>query len=472
MPRTINDFPVELLRLVLRQIKLDSLVDRGTTLVKTFGVCRLWYKIAVPYLYADLSFRRQQLRRFLATTHSHMHLVRSLTLDVSNLDPVTGRNPQSILLVLESVSALLGQMENFECFSVSDRYMVGAWHTEESNSVMRNMMDQLPSSVRHLELDLGIALWFNTCELEDSPHVCPALRPKINSLHNLRLRLPTLCNDLFRPGLEETDANIRPGSDVAAVGRTVIINTFGDTAKDPGDDPSEAPEAVDSAAAEVASWASSAVSRGTIQDIGRLSIMSFEDRDVVWPRWIEGEYVFQTDTRFSAVNDRRVTGKPRLLKFPTRHLRQSYHSTFIRCRDSNGEEKDVIGSWRNIRQLVEGPVWVETKGRCRIPRTYFDSNARFEGVLLKKLDFMNDEKTKTLSRWFLTAKERRHGRLLHTQDFEDFEDAGPMMRDLTPGERKAMLVLEGEESDHDFEYSSGESGKEEVEWSRSLKKWD
>lgn len=450
MARSINDFPVELVRLVLRQVKLDGNASCNNTLVRTLVVCRLWSDIVLPILYADICLgQTQQLIRFHATPRSHRRLIRSFTLHIPYTHRLTGLGP---------VSDWFEDMENLESFSLSGNFKLAECRSEERKKYVRHLVEKLPPSVCHLELDFGITQDFRSCNGNDTLHLCPLLKAKIQSLQTLRLRLSRLCKELFDSDTAKPCEDVSSQSGLGATGRTVVINTIGEIAGWKWDD--------NSAAGLLTSQANLAIKCGTIQNIRRLSILSAEVRPKENPA---GHHRPEDDISFSAVNDRRLDGMPRLLKFPTRNCRHRSDLAFMRYRDPDGEERDVVGFWKELRQLAEGSTWIETKDRHRIPRLYFESHARFDGVLIRDPTELTDDQIEADSKWFLIAKEKKHGRLLHTQEFDSLDNVGPMTRDLTPSERrKAAAVIAGDDPENEEGYSSCDETENGVEWSREL----
>ena len=215
VPRIINDFPQELLRLVLDQVKQNSLIDGDGNFLNALTTCRLWYRIGEELLWTDVSLDDCQLEKFVRTSHTGVVWTRSLTIKLSPLYYVHRRPAcywvaeKSAMLatfrsliawkalrVLPQIINTMGRLESFS-FAVSAYYKVGAMDDFFLvRDDLQTILKSLPNSVGHLELDTFCYDREGGSDPEKG-HLCHTLREMIPRLLNLRLRLASLCPKLI-----------------------------------------------------------------------------------------------------------------------------------------------------------------------------------------------------------------------------------------------------------------------------------
>jgi hypothetical protein len=101
---------------------------------------------------------------------------------------------------LDSLSTLLPRMKHLTSFSLqigSPHHSHRERHFIVKKTALHNLVSSLPPSVRHLELDTRYHE--RVAEVDAQQHLCPAIAERLTHLHSLRLRLGTLCCDLFCP---------------------------------------------------------------------------------------------------------------------------------------------------------------------------------------------------------------------------------------------------------------------------------
>lgn len=237
--RTINDFAPELLQLVLHRVKQDSLAAKdGTivTIVDALLVCKLWNKIATPLLYTDICLTGRQLVKYVRQSHPSSELTRSLTIVLSPIDWAEHpwvcnnglreygqpRNKREIWMSFYFAAHIFYPMKNLQSFSLTVLPDMVDHRNSLSDLPLYEVIRSLPASVRNLELEMGE---FMSCtEVHEEPHLCPLLRKLLQRLTSVRLRLPKICEDIFK--FSEVERQKSEASSVAGpvASRIILIH--------------------------------------------------------------------------------------------------------------------------------------------------------------------------------------------------------------------------------------------------------
>lgn len=228
MPRTINDLSTEVLRQLLRHAKVNSSRERDATFLNTLTVCRLWYEIGHELLWTDVSLTGAQLVKFTRCPHPSSAIMRSLTIKAPvyphEKADLVGHyetaivyppfTPPDICKALEVLPVNLRIMEKLESFSLVVPYAHGRkLNTEIHPLRFLGILLALPKSLRHLELDTNRLEGLRT---EEAVHLCPRLSRLMGSLRNLRLRLRSVCKDIFASDAVELPFNVAPRRQAAS----------------------------------------------------------------------------------------------------------------------------------------------------------------------------------------------------------------------------------------------------------------
>ena len=151
------------------------------------------------------------------------------------------------------------------------------------------------------------------------------------------------------------------------------------------------------------------------------------------------------DLTYQTINDLAIAPKQKLKKLPCLLSRTSQRS-FLRYNDGEGEQPDISGSFKDIEDVAEGRVWVETEPGHRVPREYYLAESRFEATPLQVStiqEFHFDQSSEFHGTLF--EKEQREGRtLLRMEESDDFEGYGHLTRDFTVAEQEYKAELEAE----------------------------
>ncbi|EXJ75052.1 uncharacterized protein A1O5_01748 [Cladophialophora psammophila CBS 110553] len=444
-----DNFPAELVRKVLLHVKTDLDVSRPQPfLLKTFTVCRLWRDIGYELLYTDISLTRAQIAKFVESSSAGQAFTRSLSIRISYTEwPY--RNPDRLLdvcsaaslkKVIQPIPQIVQAMVRLESFSLvaSARARVRLPLCKAVESTIPEILQALPKSLKHLELDAGDADFQQCLPPLVHPCFCRSLRERMPSLSNLRLRVSRLCGELFNTSPVEfpEDTNVRPRND--AMGCTILINTIESStrrlsyARPPLQNPIAANNLRD-----LASIAQSSIAKGRLQNLQRLSFFTLR-RGLV------------TDPLFSAVNELVLAPATRTLRYPFED------ATFLRFQEPDGSQMEAWGQLDDLMDLIEGRVWVETAERYRLPRVYLKQTPRFaSSVVMNKVVVLNGPFGARL-RGALSVHEKAEGRqLLRVQEIQGLR-VGFVKRDLTTKELEnaleagnAVVLAAGDENGDD-----------------------
>ena len=217
MSRTIPYLPPEVLRLVLSEVRTSARRDRSQAFLNAITTCRLWSDIGVDLLWTDVSLSGTQFFKFARTIipQSHSQRIRSLSIKVPTYSeswmdacsayydrtaivphPHTGAD---VWIALAILSEKVGLMTSLSCFSfVVPSLFNGSTSYRIDRSDILPILQSLPSSVRHLELDsndLKASVTYPTLGL----NLCAVIRERMGGLSNLRLGANHFCPTLFSP---------------------------------------------------------------------------------------------------------------------------------------------------------------------------------------------------------------------------------------------------------------------------------
>ncbi|KIW34760.1 uncharacterized protein PV07_01518 [Cladophialophora immunda] len=393
MKRTINDFPTELVRLVLTRIKLDSMADLDGSLFNTLTVCRLWHEIGEELLWTDICLNNSRLAKFCKSSCKASRATKSLSVQLFINEDMFALTTNSIYSVssfssegfklmgqLEQLSLKIREMRHLESFSMLFSKYSYLGRARVPLGGLRSILDALPNSVRNLEID-DEANGFHA-GLLDHPqdHLCISLQKIMPQLRNLRLKLAEVCGDVFPDspckGTKSEDSTSNPSRGSSFIlqlaGNEPVLNTmhcrFHMHSRDyyfaPGS--STQPPAyvclVDAARSAIASHA--------LDNFHRISIFDMK-------------YTPVHGKGFPCLRERALRPEDKLrlspcFQVPTA-IGPSYYRVF-RTPGGDGKTTEVIGWMRYIIPYAENGVWVETEDYCRLPATYINENSRFEGT--------------------------------------------------------------------------------------------
>lgn len=479
----MNDFLSELLDLVHRQVKRDAHDDRSPAFLNAILTCRQWYEIGKAILWTDVSLRGSRLIKFTkspGTTSGHH--IRSLSIKVPAYgrywpDPKSMYNDQDAVIssplsssqVYESLYVLpnaLKCMINLESFS----FMLPELDTSEEEVLVRRCLQDLqgillalPTSLRHFEFDTNcLEDKFNHTDfyeeaandgLEESrtdqevPHLCPVLAKIMHNVDNMRLRIGALCHEVFptstyvRPiGTCETETvTVKYRSRniiISMVAEVEYIHRFRQCHEryhrlvSPGH--RDANKVLQSIVSRARDFVFNCGQEG---DSVRLSVFSLQSPQ---------NYSQEPNLYHQAINQRILLSSPaqtsRLKKMLCKRGRRD-EKCFLRYVDNEGDVTDVFGKWRDIENIAEGEVWIETATGNRMSKEYFNHQSRFETSLLRipvitELSCLADRRASTLF-----ELERIEGKkLLVGYETECLDEVGTLRRDLTRKEKLEETV--------------------------------
>ena len=407
MTRNINQFPVELLRLVLTELKRSSTRERDCSLINSLASCSLWRDIGEELLWTDVVITNRSIVRFCRSTSSSISKIRSLTLTIYAGDhrsinineDAPGRTyrdlategstkSQGLWRNLEVFPAALRKMERLVGFSlvvtsVDLGYVHGFWIRGQD---IRAILESLPSSLRHLELNTECA-WDCQDPTVKSSQLCPSIAKLLPSLQNIRLRLKRLCKHMMSDSPHAINTTI----DVRGEG-TMVVNTTGSVRGyrgihcplpiEGGNEWGEHPQNKDTEQLLkhlIPAIQTGMASQGLDRNFQQCTIISDSRGFGIKKAHRSIEY----DTIFETV----LYPVPEQVKHPKYiHLSQKgarwYGAgwTAIRYLGKNGRETELFGLDDNPAMHVEGYVWLTTAEGNRLPGNYFRQERRFRGV--------------------------------------------------------------------------------------------
>ena len=456
MARKATRLPTDVVRCFLEHLKLGTREYGFETFLNALRVCKTWREQGESLLYADLALDPEQLIKFAGSFPSGHKSTRTLTIYIAAINLRKQRGLKSdgrwtrpdfdslswaaeFVSMIEKLPRIVNGMMRLESLSVVVPLgaLVDFEIIEAMEKVLPALLREMPAAVKHLEVDAaGFVRRHNS--LPSDGHLCRALRDRLPSLCNLRLRVRHLCKEVFQgtPSATTTDK----GSDhqFAPVERgTIIINATNydfDGTKQTATFSKEkldkliSPEKVRS----LVLTAQSAIASNNLGDLQRLSFFAVEDRDL-GPK------------EYPAINEVVVVPSPKVLRYPYERMDGNerflpLQRCYMRYKRANGSDAQACGSWSDCMNLAEGQVWIQTSNGYRVPSVYFRTEGRFKDSELQIPALMSDAKMDTRVMGTLREKETAKGRLLLVvRESNGFSDPAVVTRDLTYEEVKAAM---------------------------------
>lgn len=184
--------------------------DSTWGLVQCAGCCKMWYRQAQYVLYRDVVLSGLALPRFISSPLSAEATASVRTLTI-RLNPVE-YTPQAITpLLIELASGHLRNMTNLKSLSIYKlaRSLRNGFNIPADG--LAAMLDSLPESCTALEIE-SRHLIDRSASFDDyiqahlgdtnNTHLCHHIRKILPQLRYLRLRVNTLCPDLFGTGFQ------------------------------------------------------------------------------------------------------------------------------------------------------------------------------------------------------------------------------------------------------------------------------
>ena len=340
--RTNDHIPTELVRLVLRHVKVNSSTAEDRAFFNALTVCTLWNAIGEDLLYTDIAITSSaQLANFSSSSERRLLLTRSLSVKLPASDSpariyarTVPNEPQGLDAVLSLLAQLANRMGNLESFSLRMLSRAPRWATTVKNghAELCVMLNALPKSLRYLEIDIA-SLAYTQCT--PTRPLCVILRDLVGRLADIRLRLPGQCSQLFpRPGV--ANSTLEEKSDTrSGVANTIIVNLINaDFIDEYGDQGSiqAAASAVWMPQQELIRRAASSIEAGLSASVGRFSVCSVRNR----PQVNHGAMIF------SAINEQRLAPGRKVLKSPFKGVNYG-KICFVRYKNPGGRATRSIG---------------------------------------------------------------------------------------------------------------------------------
>lgn len=488
MARTINDFPAELLQLVLQKLKSEARIHRDDSFVNTLTTCRLWHQIGEEVLWTDINIISSQLASFCASTSSATTFTRTLSItifpyraeeervlhpddDWSSIESedLRGKNNDhvaesaGVCRNLQDLSLKVQVMQRLESFSIRVQNKTD-WPTHGfhlRSRELRTLLDALPTSVRHFELDDNCC-WVepsNWGPVPEEDHLCLSLKKLLPQLHNVRLRRGRVCEAMLaqEPACAEL-SSCRETSGGAT--NTFLINILGwDYDSGPTMRCSMSADAVQVMVKRKPSsdflipHLRSVVARGALSNFHLFSLI---DVRTVWSSEGRG---------YPHILQRTLGLTEKSKKSPWWYSHEDKYPHSLRHLEANGSTSQIIGTIKEVVELTEDQVWVDTIEGYRLASSYIKSNRRFRHAKLQSLKVHNVDKVGGdyhCEYYFdgpLVKLERQEGRLLLLPEIMDgLDDGGPVHRSLTrkelPDEARKQAIEKGEEVEDELESES------------------
>ena len=499
MPRNINDFPVELLRLVLQKVKWEARVSRDGSVFNTLATCRLWHQIGEGILWTDINLTNPQLIPFVASTSSAVSLTRTLSITISpvlaedrnhvhnhvqiaeegsasSVSSTSGDDPHAwrqsayeatsaeICKSLQDMSHRVGAMQHLESFSIYVRNETQTipigFHLRGRE--LRVLFDALPASVRQFELDddcypPDVYHWVPPPE-ED--HLCPSFKKILPRLHNFRLRRGRFCEAMFAediicaevPSFSETTEETK---------NTFLINTHGFMHQwgrsrhcswnadmhYPGSTQANAKNG--QACDLLVPYLRKVIARSALSNFQQYLLIDVQHS---WPS-------VDANRRYDTICERILGTEEKLKKSAYFFAGITNYPWTLRYPELNGNTAEVMGTRAALVEFAEGQVWVDTVEGYRIPSTYINGNPRFRDAKLQPLRVRKGTKPRpyTHENCDLLGLEEHEGHKLLLVGVEDGLDyIGAITRQLTRQEQLRKEANErGEEIEENQEDSEG-----------------
>ena len=464
----MDGLPSELLRQILRWLRLSSKINQSNDFTAALRVCSKWRDAGERLLWTDVSLEDNTVGRFLSGGGRKDASIMSLTLlikplhfewpeevvlndpdlDTSNESPATS----ALWKRLEKLPQRLRGMESLTSFSFKvcgytlRHHPEGFWlRTGDICAIVA----ALPPSVKYLEIDTYCFDRRGYPSVIPGSHLCPRLSSMIPQLTNLRLRVFRLCAELFefRNEHHTTKVSDVDSSDTAASGLTITINTCDPLSR------SSTQSCTRLNGGYPVPWGEEHQCRKMIEDL--LERLVRGTLPVGGPQ--VGHIAFVEN--FNAPMDAPIARRPypAMIKrslFPTKLAKYPYEIfgwnpdvAFLRIRDGTGQDAEVCGRLHDLVDEVEDNSWVETEAGYRLPASLFYERPRFKEMHLKEKEVLSHKEytQKHLGTSDLWFQELRNGRLLlRMQECDDIHAVGCVEREKTDDEiRKTQYGLDG-----------------------------
>ena len=456
----MNRLPSELLRLILEKVRLMSKLDCSNSFSKALRVCSKWNEAGENLLWTDVSLESDRLGQFLPQNHQRSASILSLTIlirpskyewpdDAMLNEPdfdEEAATPATITFwkALHQLPELVQRMGSLVSFSLKvcgydlNNNPEGFWMWTKDICAI---VDALPPSVKHLEIDTFCLDRCGGLSPTTSNHLCPSLSNTVFQLLTLRLRVSRLCDELFNLRCQHrpVDSNQPATNSLSAGVARITINTS-DLETLPTTRPCAA-QFPDGSKDVTNEHACDIMIKGLLNKIESYqkqcscetqSMVEFIDL-VMTPGLVSVKQKY-----YPAVLKRSFPPK-KLTKYPFEWISWDPNSAFLRLQDSDGQDTEICGFVNDLVDEVETDPWTETEEGCRTPTSYFAQEPRFKEVRVKKIELLSREKylAKRIGEAKLWRKERETGRWLLTMvETEDLEDVTLVERDRTDAEAR------------------------------------
>lgn len=221
-PIMASAIPSEIVELVLAHIRQDDVSEDTRNLITAMCVCRQWCELGIRVIWADIAITSlTQLGSFVkAPLSTNFSLVRSLSLVLPPCEPKLALDNNGRWYYAEGVCHIfehgncrtqelhghvsrlvdfLPHMINLEAFSFHITGCIGMGHRPNgffiNQDVLRQLLEALPKSLQHLELDTK--MYDRSNKSDKSDHLCPTISIISQRLQTLRVRLSQACSAIF-----------------------------------------------------------------------------------------------------------------------------------------------------------------------------------------------------------------------------------------------------------------------------------
>jgi F-box-like len=468
MDAPLNKLPPELLRHILRWLRLLPKATRDNSFTCCLRTCSQWREIGESLLWTDVSLENDSIGRFTVGPMEHDTSILSLTLlmqplayewqedqypEDPDIDPLDAACPETLALwdALGKLPDRIRRMTNLASFSLK----VSGCNTpyEPEGFYLRTqdicaIVTALPPSLRHLEIDTYCLDRVGSPLVPPDGHLCLRINAILSRLSTLRLRVSRLCERLAacHEVMSATTVNgtqvSRPASttDVSVVISTAGILSF------PSTQPCDRPTFDTPWGSPEDKMQCSELNKKLLNEFARLAATATMSQS----RKVDIIETFVGPARHSPVNNRffpavlkRSTCPPGLEKCPYERISDTPAEAFLRLRSSIGQGKEICGFLYDMVDQVEKDSWIETEGGARVSNIYYRKESRFEDVPFKRARLLSRDELfrsglPTAKLW--TMEEHSGLWLLHPVETNNLDDVGLVERDQSDTEIKISQV--------------------------------
>ncbi|KAJ9616793.1 hypothetical protein H2200_000512 [Cladophialophora chaetospira] len=502
MARNINDFPEELVQLVLQAVRTESRCSGDASFTHCLTVCQRWHRIGEQLLWTDIALTNLQLKKFCASKCTAFEITRSLTVAIippkdgpgsvynrecenlnwwegtgmEELDRVNAeikRDTNEIWQQLEHLPTkirLMKQLESFSVYVLSYDCVIQTPCFYLRNREMGALVDALPATVRNLELDDHCYQRPNDWE-EANDHICPSLCRIIPQLHNLRLRLQTICEAML-PGPEAGGGDLVTNKSPNGIKHTFVLqtiplsqNVYTRHCTWPNEQVSgfSAVENIlknESVCDFLVPRVKSAIAAHSLENFDQISLISWKIPPDPQPR---------PQRQYKTMCERIIGTEDKVRRSPLYYVSSGgRYIEGLRYATDDGQTLDVIGETDRIVQYAEGQTWVETRDGYHLPEAYLKANTRFRHAEIKPLalhtrEGLNAPLNETAELWKMEDVEGCQllsGEVSSSFDEVDCLGRKPTQKELRREERR-KAIERGEEVDEDASDDSYGSDEDE-----------